>query len=248
MALLDTISTPIMRFWYWHVAQLTQRMPSVRLGGKEFVVYKGVYKPLENEQSCAAYCNHGDRVLDLGTGCGVGAYFCSEKADQIVASDVSATALANAAENCRRFGVTNVEFRHSDMFDNIQGRFDLILANPPYLNLSFDEPEKQFATSTRYLPRLFTALDQHLAPGGRVLVQYPAWFAHRLTALAEAYGFRLVEKKRMPPKPWRLRLLSLIYLQVGFRSSFFLFERAVPLPAAADASDKTDRVTTAVPA
>ena len=145
------------------------------------------------------------------------------------------TALRNAEENCRRHEVRNIDFLHSDMFDKIDGEFDLVIANPPYIAADFADAENQYATSVRYLPLLFDAIHDHLAPGGRLLVQYPAWFRGSLLKLAASHGMVLKEERRMPRKSLGLALTSLLYLQVGFRSTFFLFEPAARKPAAEDA-------------
>jgi release factor glutamine methyltransferase len=214
----------LMTFWYWYVRKLNALWPNITVDGKSFVVFPGVYKPLENEHSCATYCREGDRVLDLGCGSGVGAIFCAEKASHVVASDISAAAVRNTEENCRRLGVHNVSAVVSDMFEKIEGEYDVIVANPPYIAADFENEENQFATSVRYLPLLFAGYRKHLAPNGRLLIQYPAWFGGGLKKLAAQHGLVFKEEKRMPAKSLMLNLTSLIYMQVGFRSTFYLFE------------------------
>src|SRR5262249_39971852 len=52
----------------------------------------------------------------------------------IEAVDVSGEALALARENAARFGLTGrVRFAESDLFEQIEGEFDLIVANLPYI-------------------------------------------------------------------------------------------------------------------
>ncbi|MCP4185471.1 MAG: class I SAM-dependent methyltransferase, partial [Hyphomicrobiales bacterium] len=212
---------------YWYVGKLNSTWPSITVRGKEFSVSSGVYKPLENEFACAEYCPEGVKVLDLdldlGCGCGVGAVFCADKAKEVLASDISAAAVKNTRENCEKHGVDNVTVVESDMFANIDGKFDLIVANPPYIAADFEDDEKQFATSIRYLPLLFASVHDHLADNGLLLVQYPKWFQASLVKLASAHGMELQSAKRMPAKSPGLSLLSLLYMQVGFRSTFFLF-------------------------
>jgi release factor glutamine methyltransferase len=216
-----------MTYWYWHVRQLNVLWPSISLGGKTLVVYPGVYKPLENEHCCVEYCREGDRVLDLGCGSGVGAAFAAGVAREVVAVDISPAAVSNTQENCRRFGRENVTVLRSDMFTNVDGKFNLILANPPYIAADFEDNEEQFATSTRYLPVLFAKVHEHLEKDGRLLVQYPAWFAPRIKKLAAAHGLDVLKIQRMPRKSLHLSLLSLAYLQVGFRSTLFLIVPSV---------------------
>jgi methylase of polypeptide subunit release factors len=221
-----------MRYWYWHVGTLNRLMPTIDVSGKTLVIEPGVYKPLENESACAEYCHPGDRVLDLGCGSGVNTVFCAPIAREVMAVDISAAAVRNTGENCRRHGITNIVLRQSDMFSQVDGKFDLILANPPYIAADFDDEEKQFATSTRYLPTLLARAGNHLEDGGRLLIQFPMWFKPKVVRLAAKHGWTVKEVRRMPPKSLGLFLLSLAYMQVGFRSAFYLLE---PVRAAATA-------------
>lgn len=221
----------LMTFWYRYVRKLNAIWPTITLEGRELVILPGVYKPIENEHASAAYCRPGERVLDLGCGSGVNAIFAAAHAREVVAVDISEVAVRNTAENARRLGLTNVRTAISDMFANVEGHFDLILANPPYIAADFADEEAQFATSVRYLPILFAEAGHHLAPGGRLLVQFPAWFRPKIEAQAARHGLRVVEFRRMPPKSLKLMLLSIAYLQVGFRSAFYLIEPAAAAQA-----------------
>jgi release factor glutamine methyltransferase len=76
------------------------------------------------------------KVLDLGTGSGClaiatakSAYFYGVK---VSASDISNQALVLAKQNAKANRV-NIKFVKSDLFNNIPGRFDIILANLPYV-------------------------------------------------------------------------------------------------------------------
>ncbi|MFC6618188.1 peptide chain release factor N(5)-glutamine methyltransferase [Deinococcus radiophilus] len=75
------------------------------------------------------------RVADVGTGTGALAlgYLRACPAAQVTALDLSAEALALAAENAALNGLS-VEFQQGDLLAPVSGRtFDLILSNPPYL-------------------------------------------------------------------------------------------------------------------
>ena len=211
-----------MSYWYWHVRQLNVLWPSIALGGKTLVIFPTVYKPLENEQACVEYCKEGDRVLDLGCGSGVCGVFAAGVAREVVAVDISPAAIENTKENCRRFGRQNMIVMSSDMFANVDGKFNLILSNPPYIAADFENKEEQFATSTRYLPVLFSQARNYLEKDGRLLVQYPGWFSGLIKKLAAEHGLEVVKIQRMPRKSLSLLLLSLAYMQVGWRSTLFL--------------------------
>ena len=154
MKFLPAAKHAFMSFWYFHARTLNSLLPSVTLQGKRLVIFPGVYKPLENEQACSAYCREGDRVLDLGCGSGVGAVFCAPKAREVVAVDISLPAVLNTEENCRLHGLKNVKVMQSDMFARVEGKFDIILANAPYIEDDFAADDQQFATSRKYMPAL----------------------------------------------------------------------------------------------
>lgn len=73
-------------------------------------------------------------VLDMCTGSGCIIISMKKRNPELVctAVDVSEEALAVARENARRLGA-DLEFIKSDMFSEIQGQFDIIVSNPPYI-------------------------------------------------------------------------------------------------------------------
>lgn len=217
--------------WYPYVRLLNKTWPSIKIGGLRLVISPEVYKPLENEQACVDYCDANDRVLDLGCGSGVCAVFAAQKVREVLAVDISPAAVQNTKDNCERLGLHNVTVRQSDMFSNVDGKFDLILANPPYIAVEFEKEEEQFATSVRFLPTLFSKAGDYLTPDGRLLVQFPIWFRNKIEKLGADHGLELLEVKRTPNKSLGLFLLSVAYTQVGFRSAFYLF-RVKPRPVA----------------
>jgi 3-dehydrosphinganine reductase len=214
-----------MTFWYLYVRMLNSIWPSITLQGKRLVIFPNVYKPLENEQICGEYCREGDRVLDLGCGSGVGAVFCAPKAGEVVAVDISLPAVKNTEENCRLHGLKNVKVMQSDMFSRVEGKYDLILANSPYIEDEFEVEEQQFATSRKYMPTLFAQVGDYLSDEGRLLIQFPSSSRPRIEKLASEHGLELLSVRLLPPKAPTLSLLSVLYLQIGFKSALYLLQR-----------------------
>jgi release factor glutamine methyltransferase len=78
----------------------------------------------------------GPRIADVGTGSGnVAIALAHERTDaHVVATDVSTEALAVALRNAQRHGVADrVEFIATSYLGGVEGDFDLIAANPPYV-------------------------------------------------------------------------------------------------------------------
>lgn len=78
------------------------------------------------------------RILDLCTGSGCVALALAKALPQstIVGTDIADTALALAQKNKQHNAITNVEFKKSDLFEQLQNEqpFDLIVSNPPYID------------------------------------------------------------------------------------------------------------------
>ncbi len=114
-----------------------------------------------------------DRVLDMGTGCGVNAILAASRSDRVVGVDLNPHAVAAAVANAERNGVAGrTEFCLSDVFDQIDGRFDLIIFDPPFRWFApRDWLEVAIADEGyRSLTRFMTDLPSRLNPGGRALV------------------------------------------------------------------------------
>lgn len=75
------------------------------------------------------------RVVDIGCGAGAGAIVVAKNAacDEILMVDINEAALQLARLNAKAAGV-DATSRWSDLLTNVDGQFDLIVANPPYLN------------------------------------------------------------------------------------------------------------------
>ncbi|MBR2160109.1 MAG: peptide chain release factor N(5)-glutamine methyltransferase [Clostridia bacterium] len=79
------------------------------------------------------YIDQNSRVLDLCTGTGCIAIAVAKKTGAcVIASDISKEALALALENAEN-NDANVQFVNSDLFERVEGKFDVIISNPPYI-------------------------------------------------------------------------------------------------------------------
>lgn len=128
------------------------------------------------------------RVLDLCTGSGcVGIAIAHERPQwTVVAADISAKALAVVRRNAERHGVADrVSTEQGDLFSSITGRFDAIVANPPYVpgpdraslqpEVGTFEPKVALfggADGLEVIRRLIVGAAAHLGPGGLLLFEF----------------------------------------------------------------------------
>ncbi|WP_394552745.1 methyltransferase [Agromyces sp. MMS24-JH15] len=74
------------------------------------------------------------RTLDLGTGSGIQALHAARFSDRVVATDLSARALAIARFTALLNRIDDIEFRAGSLYEPVRGeRFDRIVSNPPFV-------------------------------------------------------------------------------------------------------------------
>ena len=96
-------------------------------------------------------------ALDLGTGSGVQALVAAGHSERVVAVDVNERGLGFARFNAALNGLSNIDFREGSWFEPVgDERFDLIVANPPYVV----SPDSEFLYRDGDLPA--DAVTQHL--------------------------------------------------------------------------------------
>lgn len=143
-----------------------------------------------------------------GSGCLAVALAREYARAHVVATDLSVTALAVAGRNAARHGVTDrVQLIATDLLQGIPDRFDLIVANPPYVSegdrpalvpeVRDYEPELAlFAGSDglAVIRRLVDASVDRLVPGGTLIFELGFWQEAAVTRLISGRsGLELVE-------------------------------------------------------
>ena len=162
-------------------------------------------------------------LLDMGCGSGVlGLTLAAERPDwHVTLADVAPAALAQAQENATAFSLTNLRWCESDLFAAIEGSFDGIVANLPYVpeseraNLSrevlhdpalalFSGPDG-LDLIRRFIPEAFT----RLLPGGWLALEIGHDQASQVAEILRRSGFSHLEIKTdlsgMPRFPFARR-------------------------------------------
>ena len=125
--------------------------------GRTFSINKNVLDPRGDTETLIDYVIEKPvkKVLELGTGSGVIAVTlaCAWKEVQVTAVDISEDALLLAQINAEKFNVENkIQFLKSDWFENVEGIFDMIISNPPYIG--WIEQNKISAEVKKYDPEI----------------------------------------------------------------------------------------------
>ena len=146
------------------------------------------------------------RVVDLGTGSGaIALALQNQRADaRVLAVDASADALAVAQANGKRLGLA-VQFQTANWLAGVQGPFDAIVSNPPYIPSAdphlaalTHEPLQALASGTDGLDDIRAIVTQapaHLRPGGWLLLEHGYDQAPAVQALLQAAGFVQVQSR-----------------------------------------------------
>ena len=144
----------------------------------------------------------GDRVLEIGTGTGLVAIHCAKHGGKVTATDVCAEALDLTREN----SVTNeveLDLREGDLFEPVEGVFDVIIFNPPYLptapeDLTHTDLDKALdggPDGTKVTVQFLNGLPDHLAPEGRAYLVVSS-LQDMGTIEAEIHKMGLAARKR----------------------------------------------------
>jgi release factor glutamine methyltransferase len=165
----------------WHEKAIAegrrQETVTVMQLGRRFVVPPEVYAPhpLGLAEVVEAEVRKSDRVLDMGTGSGVNAIVAAATASDVVAVDINPIAVESARRNAVLNGVdSRIEAKVSDVFQAVSGRFDLVLFDPPFRWFRPRDLSERGTADENYdaLTAFFRDVDDHLAPGGRILLNF----------------------------------------------------------------------------
>ena len=142
-----------------------------------------------------------EKVLEVGCGSGVVSIHCAKNGCYVTAVDVNPRAVELARRNSVANG-TDIRVLESDVYGNVDGVFDTIVFNLPYLPV---DEEGLLARAWSGgpdglgpLPRLLEGAPDHLIPGGRVVVVVSSLTEPRaLEEALEGYEVRTIGEQRL---------------------------------------------------
>jgi release factor glutamine methyltransferase len=117
-----------------------------------------------------------DRVLDMGTGSGILAIAAAKKGCSVTAVDINPEAIKVAKENASKENL-EINFILSDLFQNVNGKFDLIIFNAPYVPTENSEPKTMESkawdggeTGLEVVNLFLSSVRDYLNEGGKIFL------------------------------------------------------------------------------
>lgn len=132
-------------------------MKEISFGTLRLQVFPTVYEPAEDSFLLATYASsltgkkagsrngldiaEGLKILEIGCGSGIVSLSAAlaNRRNDVLGVDINPSAVECARANAEGNGITNAQFRPSDLFSDVSGKFDAILFNPPYLPTTREE-------------------------------------------------------------------------------------------------------------
>jgi release factor glutamine methyltransferase len=154
----------------------------IQFRNQSFNVYEEVYEPAEDTFLFAENLavQEGERVLDVGAGCGLLGILAAKKASSVLAVDLNPYAIRCAKENAKLNGVhAAMGFVQASLFSalNPAVKFDLVMFNAPYLPSEEGEAASWIgrawaggANGREVVDRFIGEVPTYLNPAGRVLL------------------------------------------------------------------------------
>ena len=189
--------------------------------GLTFKVKESVLIPRQDTECLVEivlkHLHDGMRILDMCTGSGCILISLLHYSNDCVGVgvDLSEKALAVARDNAKRLsnnGISdkmNVNFIHSDLFENIDGKFDIIVSNPPYIKTEVIKglmPEVKdyepmmaldgMEDGLYFYRKIIKSAKEHLSRGGQLFFEIGHDQGQEVSDLMRKEGYTCVEVEK----------------------------------------------------
>lgn len=151
--------------------------------------------------------SNNKKILDIGTGSGAISLALSKnlKDSKVIGVDISKNAIDLANENKIKLNINNVEFKESDIFSNIEEKFDIIVSNPPYINKEdFEKLDKKLYYEPQnalyggedglyFYKKIIKNAKNFLNKNGKIYLEIGYNQKYSISDLLEEYGYKQIK-------------------------------------------------------
>ncbi|MDD7765618.1 MULTISPECIES: peptide chain release factor N(5)-glutamine methyltransferase [Anaerococcus] len=151
--------------------------------------------------------SNNKKILDIGTGSGAISLALSKnlKGSKVIGVDISKNAIDLANENKIKLNINNVEFKESDIFSNIEEKFDIIVSNPPYINKKdFEKLDKKLYYEPQnalyggedglyFYKKIIKNAKNFLNKNGKIYLEIGYDQKDSISNLLEEYGYKQIK-------------------------------------------------------
>jgi release factor glutamine methyltransferase len=161
-----------------------------------------VYTPGEDSHLLRDFISELDlqnkKALDMGTGSGIIAFKMSEKGAAVTAADINPEALKEAEMEAEEADVELVMVE-TDLFEEIDSKYDIITFNPPYLpgekRVGDEEIWRGGETGVEIVESFLNEVDLYLADGGEAYVILSSRAEYEKTV--EKFDLEIVDSEKL---------------------------------------------------
>lgn len=161
-----------------------------------------VYTPGEDSRLLKDFVSgldlQGKKALDMGTGSGVIAVKMAEKGASVTAADINPEALRETEERANKAEV-EIETVESDLFENIEGKYDIVTFNPPYLpgeeGIGDEEIWRGGEIGVEIVRSFLAQVDDYLSEDGEVYLILSSLSDY--DEVVEEFGLEVVESEKL---------------------------------------------------
>lgn len=170
--------------------------------------------PMVSSEKLLFWNIKGRKILDLGTGCGIIALFAKKRgAKYVLGTDINPRAIANAQYNLKTAfkDQENIEFKQSDLFENVDGKFDIIVFHAPYFDQKPASLYEYKSCGENIVEKVLHQGRKYLSDNGEIRILLPESEATNIKKLALKYKYKLRIKNHKMEKNIHLILIRILF-------------------------------------
>ncbi len=159
-----------------------------------------IYEPAEDTYLLLDNIKCGKKVLDMGTGSGIIAIECAKQGAKVVAVDIDEDAVKRLKKIAADKNL-NIQAVQSNLFENVEGKYDTIIFNPPYLPGNAENiKDLQWAGGGEYgdeiILRFLDEAKNYLDENGEIYIVLSSF--NRLDLVfSKPYRFRKIAERKL---------------------------------------------------